>query len=67
MQEEILKEFGNRSEMSNWFNREETAQKAVVVKKPNPKNQQNEEKIKELEGQIQRFVRFSRCGAMLIL
>ncbi|GAA5232945.1 hypothetical protein GCM10025794_30630 [Massilia kyonggiensis] len=29
---------------------------AVVVKKPNPKNIQNADKIKELEEQIQRYV-----------
>jgi kinetochore protein Mis13/DSN1 len=29
---------------------------AVVVKKPNPKNVQNADKIRELEEQIQRYV-----------
>ncbi|KMU88287.1 hypothetical protein CIHG_06084 [Coccidioides immitis H538.4] len=51
----MLKEFSNRSELSDWFSREETASPAVVVKKPNPKNVQNAEKIKELEQHIQRL------------
>nr|KMM66519.1 hypothetical protein CPAG_02858 [Coccidioides posadasii RMSCC 3488] len=55
IQEEMLKEFSNRSELSDWFSREETASPAVVVKKPNPKNVQNAEKIKELEQHIQRL------------
>ncbi|PGH23109.1 hypothetical protein AJ80_02883 [Polytolypa hystricis UAMH7299] len=55
LQEEILKEIGNRSELSDWFSREESTPPAVVVKKPNPKNIQNGEKIKELEEQIQKL------------
>lgn len=59
IQEELLKDLANRSELSDWFGREETAPPAVVVKKPNPKNIQNAEKIKELEEQIRRFVFFN--------
>ncbi|KAK2745328.1 hypothetical protein FQN55_006233 [Onygenales sp. PD_40] len=55
IQEELLKDFANRSELSDWFSREETGPPAVVVKKPNPKNIQNEEKIKELEEQIHKL------------
>lgn len=54
IQEELLKDFSNKSELSNWFDREDSAPPKVVVKKPNPKNVQNAEKIKELEEQIQR-------------
>lgn len=54
IQEELLKEFSNRSELSDWFSREESAPPKVVVKKPNPKNIQNAEKVKELEKQIHR-------------
>lgn len=54
IQEEILKEFSNRSEMSDWFGREDLARPIVVVNKPNPKNIQNAEKIRELEEQIKR-------------
>src|SRR5215471_16851239 len=60
IQEELLKDLGDRSELSDWFSREETTP-AVVVKKPNPKNIQNAEKIKELEEQIQRYVISATC------
>ncbi|KAL4954334.1 Mis12-Mtw1 protein family-domain-containing protein [Aspergillus filifer] len=56
IQEELLKDFANNSELSNWFNREDTAP-TVVVKKANPKNVQNQDKIKELEEQIQKLQR----------
>ncbi|KAI9040694.1 Mis12-Mtw1 family protein [Aspergillus affinis] len=55
IQEEILKEFSINSELSNWFSREDINPPSVVVKKPNPKNVQNTEKIKELEEQIQKL------------
>ncbi|PLB53390.1 hypothetical protein P170DRAFT_445150 [Aspergillus steynii IBT 23096] len=55
IQEEILKEFSVNSELSNWFSREDINPPSVVVKKPNPKNVQNTEKIKELEEQIQKL------------
>lgn len=54
IQEELLKEFGSNSELSNWFSREDTTPPTVVVKKANPKNVQNQEKIRELEEQIQK-------------
>ncbi|KAL1964176.1 hypothetical protein VTN77DRAFT_7264 [Rasamsonia byssochlamydoides] len=55
IQEELLQDFANRSELSDWFTREDSDPPAVVVKKPNPKNIQNADKIKELEEQIQRL------------
>ncbi|PKY08457.1 hypothetical protein P168DRAFT_314552 [Aspergillus campestris IBT 28561] len=54
IQEELLKDFSQNSQLSDWFSREDVAP-SVVVKKPNPKNTQNSEKIKELEEQIQRL------------
>ncbi|KAE8150248.1 Mis12-Mtw1 protein family-domain-containing protein [Aspergillus avenaceus] len=57
IQEEILKDFSTNSELSDWFAREDLEPPSVVVKKPNPRNLQNEEKIKELEEQIQRLQR----------
>jgi kinetochore protein Mis13/DSN1 len=56
IQEELLKEFSSNSELSNWFGREDTTPPTVVVKKVNPKNVQNQDKIKELEEQIQKYV-----------
>ncbi|KAJ5161289.1 hypothetical protein N7492_006681 [Penicillium capsulatum] len=55
IQEELLKDFSSKSELSNWFSREEVAPPTVVVKRPNPRNVQNMEKIKELEEQIQKL------------
>jgi kinetochore protein Mis13/DSN1 len=53
IQEELLKDLANRSEMSDWFSREDAP---VLVKplqtRPNPKNEQNAARIKELEEQI---------------
>ncbi|KAJ1717634.1 Mis12-Mtw1 family protein [Aspergillus flavus] len=57
IQEELLKDFSTNSQLSNWFEREDVNPPAVVVKKPNPKNIQNADKIKELEEQIQRLQR----------
>ncbi|CAG8940154.1 unnamed protein product [Penicillium salamii] len=55
IQEEVLREFSNNSDLSNWFSREDLNPPAVVVKKPNPRNVQNTEKIKELEEHIQKL------------
>lgn len=55
IQEEILKEFSSNSDLSNWFSREDVIRPTVVVKKPNPRNVQNTDKIKELEEQIQKY------------
>ncbi|GAB1193367.1 hypothetical protein APSETT444_002582 [Aspergillus pseudonomiae] len=57
IQEELLKDFSTNSQLSNWFEREDVNPPAVIVKKPNPKNIQNADKIKELEEQIQRLQR----------
>lgn len=54
IQEELLKDFSSNSALSNWFSREDVEPPAVVVKKPNPRNVQNTDKIKELEEQIQK-------------
>ncbi|PYH89090.1 hypothetical protein BO71DRAFT_435113 [Aspergillus ellipticus CBS 707.79] len=55
IQEELLKEFSSNSELSDWFSREDLNPPTLVVKKENPKNVLNAEKIKELEEQIQRL------------
>lgn len=57
IEEELLKDLSNRSELSDWFSREDILQlpKELPIR-PNPKNLQNAEKIKELEEQIQRYV-----------
>ncbi|KAJ5299955.1 hypothetical protein N7476_011512 [Penicillium atrosanguineum] len=55
IQDELLKDFSTNSGLSNWFGREDVNPPTVVVKKPNPRNVQNAEKIKDLEEQIQRL------------
>ncbi|KAJ5837314.1 Kinetochore protein [Penicillium chrysogenum] len=57
IQEELLQDFSNNSELSNWLGREDLNPPAVVVKKPNPRNVQNTDKIKELEEHIQKLHR----------
>ena len=54
--EELLKDLANRSEMSDWFGREDAPKPAIpLVRRPNPKNIQNGAKIVELEEQIKRY------------
>lgn len=55
IQDELLKDLGNKSELSDWFSREDnTAPSENLPERPNPKNIQNTEKIAELEQQIER-------------
>ncbi|KAI9767753.1 MAG: hypothetical protein M1840_005434 [Geoglossum simile] len=54
IQEELLKDFSTRSNMSDWFNREDN-NPGVIVKKPNPQNASNAAKIQALEAQLQRI------------
>ena len=67
IQEELLKELGSRSELSDWFSRQESTPPPVVVKKPNPKNVQNEAKLRELEEHIQRYVLYTCIGEVQML
>ncbi len=55
IQEELLQDFANRSEMSDWFGREDVQEpEEPLPLRPNPKNAQNTTKIEELEAQIRR-------------
>lgn len=54
IQEALLKDFANKSEFSDWFNREDSAPRKVI-KTPNPRNIEFEEKIVELEPRIERY------------
>lgn len=55
IQEELLKDLANRSEMSDWFNREDDQKpEELLPLRPNPKNIQNGTKIAELELKIKR-------------
>ncbi|KAL1952591.1 hypothetical protein VTO42DRAFT_4706 [Malbranchea cinnamomea] len=66
IQEELIKELGTRSELSDWFGRQETTPPPVVVRKPNPKNVQNAAKLKELEEHIQRLQEERKSLAALL-
>ena len=54
IKESLLKDFGNKSEFSDWFNREETAP-TKIVKKPNPRNVEIEDNLAGLEERIKRY------------
>ena len=54
IQEQLLKDFGAKSEMSDWFSREPTKKRVVLVK--NPLNESNATRIVELEERIKRYV-----------
>jgi kinetochore protein Mis13/DSN1 len=61
IQDALLKDFGSKSEFSDWFSREDepsavAAPKRPVVIKPNPVNVEHEEKIAALEARIKRWV-----------
>lgn len=61
IQDALLKDFGSKSEFSDWFSREDeppaaAAPKRPVVIKPNPINVEHEEKIAALEARIKRYV-----------
>lgn len=53
IQDQLLKDFSVRSEFSDWFSRDE-GPKAPVILKPNPRNIELDEKMAQLEANIQR-------------
>ncbi|KAH8881563.1 hypothetical protein GQ53DRAFT_702042 [Thozetella sp. PMI_491] len=56
IQDQLLKDFGSRSEFSDWFSREDAPKPPVpTVLKPNPRNIEHEAKIAELEAKIKRL------------
>ncbi|KAL8650828.1 MAG: hypothetical protein Q9210_003597 [Variospora velana] len=54
IQQQLLKDFSTKSEMSDWFNRKDTTPPPQPPK-PNPKNVSNENKIRDLEQQLARY------------
>ncbi|KAG9555181.1 hypothetical protein KCU79_g10975, partial [Aureobasidium melanogenum] len=54
IQEELLNEFSSRNNLSYWYDRED-ATPTVLVKKPNPRNIQNAEKLQQLEAELARL------------
>ncbi|KAH6631054.1 Mis12-Mtw1 protein family-domain-containing protein [Chaetomium sp. MPI-SDFR-AT-0129] len=56
IQDQLLKDFGARSEFSDWFAREDVPKPPVpVVLQPNPRNVDYDAKIAELEARIQQL------------
>ncbi|KIX07574.1 uncharacterized protein Z518_02227 [Rhinocladiella mackenziei CBS 650.93] len=56
IEEELLKDLANKSELSDWFSQEDfPVPKNPLPERPNPKNVQNIEKIAELEEQIRQL------------
>lgn len=64
IKEKLIEDFANKSALSDWFSREDAPTPTVVVKKPNPKNIQNAEKIKKLEEQILRYALYILNGLL---
>jgi kinetochore protein Mis13/DSN1 len=59
IKESLLKDFANKSEFSDWFNREESAlPQTKVIKKPNPRNVELEENLVGLEARLKLYVKF---------
>ncbi|KAL8899786.1 MAG: hypothetical protein Q9207_006017 [Kuettlingeria erythrocarpa] len=54
IQQQLLKDFSTKSEMSDWFNRKDTTPPPQPPK-PNPKNISNEKRIGDLEQQLARL------------
>ncbi|KAL2190794.1 hypothetical protein L209DRAFT_775871 [Thermothelomyces heterothallicus CBS 203.75] len=56
IQDQLLKDFGARSEFSDWFSREDAPKPPIpVVLQPNPRNVDYDAKIAELEARIERL------------
>ncbi|KAK5097414.1 hypothetical protein LTS08_006826 [Lithohypha guttulata] len=56
IEEELLKDLADKSEMSDWFNREDTGASVVPLpERPHPKNLENATKIVEVEEQLRRL------------
>ncbi|KAI9723817.1 MAG: hypothetical protein M1828_004067 [Chrysothrix sp. TS-e1954] len=54
IQEELLKDFTEKSELSDWFNRDDVPA-AILIKQPNPRNIENASKLQELESEVKRL------------
>ncbi|MCJ1446389.1 MAG: hypothetical protein MMC23_006894 [Stictis urceolatum] len=54
IQQQLLADFGNKSELSDWFSREDGPSKPQILR-PNPRNIANASKIEELEKQLARL------------
>ncbi|KAM0361042.1 hypothetical protein ACHAPK_011773 [Fusarium culmorum] len=55
IQDQLLKDFGARSEFIDWFSREDNAPRIPVVLRPNPRNMELDEKLAQLKINIKRL------------
>ncbi|PHH84692.1 hypothetical protein CDD83_1539 [Cordyceps sp. RAO-2017] len=55
IQDQLLKDFASKSEFSDWFSREDAPEAKAVVRKPNPRNLELDDKIASLEVKIKRL------------
>ncbi|TWU72540.1 hypothetical protein ED733_004074 [Metarhizium rileyi] len=55
IQDQILKDFAQRTDFSNWFSRDEDASKQPAILKPNPRNVELDEKLTTLEAKIKKL------------
>jgi kinetochore protein Mis13/DSN1 len=55
--EDLLKDFSNNPEMSDWFSREDASvgEGTAILKKPNPRNAHNVARLQKLEEEISRL------------
>ncbi|KAF2838087.1 hypothetical protein M501DRAFT_936475 [Patellaria atrata CBS 101060] len=54
IQKELLEDFANKSDLSNWFNREDSASSSIP-KKPNPVNVKHAQMLQNLEQEVKRL------------
>jgi kinetochore protein Mis13/DSN1 len=54
IQQELIHDFANKPELSDWFSRPEV-EPPTVVKRPNPQNEKNQITLHELEEEIKRY------------
>lgn len=54
IKQQLLHDFSNRSEMSDWFSRDDTVTARPALR-PNPRNESNKAKIQDLEQRIARY------------
>ncbi|KAH7113871.1 kinetochore protein-like protein Mis13 [Dendryphion nanum] len=54
IQQELIDDFANKPELSDWFSREDTAP-TKVTKKPNPVNERNQALLEEMEAEVKRL------------
>ncbi|KAF2873596.1 Mis12-Mtw1 protein family-domain-containing protein [Massariosphaeria phaeospora] len=54
IQQELIDDFANKPDITDWFSREDAAP-APVVKKPNPQNEKNRLTLQQLEEEVKRL------------